>query len=89
MEEAEVQSIRQVVPMCPPGMAHWRHLANTIEPYVCGGDVVLCQIILTACFEKGTICEHSYFLRMSLTYMRYVVFFMYTVSLKMAPFLFA
>ena len=23
--------IRQVVPMCPNGRAHWRHLANTIE----------------------------------------------------------
>jgi len=27
--------------------AHWRHLANTIEPSVCGGDAVLCQITLT------------------------------------------
>jgi len=24
--------IRQVAPMCPPVRAHWRHLANTIEP---------------------------------------------------------
>jgi len=30
--------------------AHWRHLANTIEPSVCGGDAVLCQITLTTCF---------------------------------------
>ena len=29
--------------------AHWRHLANTIEPSVCGGDAVLCQITLTTC----------------------------------------
>jgi len=36
--------IRQVAPMCPHGKAHWRHLSNTIEPSVCGGDVVLCQI---------------------------------------------
>jgi len=25
-------------------------LANTIEPSVCGGDAVLCQITLTTCF---------------------------------------
>jgi len=35
--------IRQVAPMCPDGRAHWRQLANTIEPSVCGGDAVLCQ----------------------------------------------
>jgi len=28
---------------------HSRHLANTIEPPVCGGDAVLCQITLTTC----------------------------------------
>jgi len=33
--------------MYPHGRAHWRHLANTIQPSVCGGDAVLCQIILT------------------------------------------
>ena len=27
---------------------HWRHLANTIEPSVCGGDATCCQITLTA-----------------------------------------
>jgi len=27
--------IRQVAPMCPHRRAHWRHLANTIEPFVC------------------------------------------------------
>jgi len=25
--------------------AHWRHLANTIEPSMCGGDATFCQII--------------------------------------------
>jgi len=30
--------------------AHWRHLAKTIEPSVCVGDAVLCQIDLTACY---------------------------------------
>jgi len=28
--------------------AHWRHLANTIEPSMCGGDAALCQITLTS-----------------------------------------
>ena len=25
---------------------YWRHMANTIEPSVCGGDAVFCQISL-------------------------------------------
>jgi len=33
--------IRQVAPMCPHGRAHWRHLANTTEPSICGGDAAL------------------------------------------------
>jgi len=36
--------------MCPHGKAHCRHLANTTEQFVCGGDVVLCQITLTTCY---------------------------------------
>ena len=28
--------------------AHWRHLKNTKEPSVCGGDAALCQITLTS-----------------------------------------
>jgi len=28
---------------------HWCHLVNTIEPPVCGGDAVLCQVTLTTC----------------------------------------
>jgi len=28
----------------------WHHLANTIEPPVCGGNAVLCKIILTTCY---------------------------------------
>jgi len=39
--------IRQAAPMCPHGKAHWRHLADTIEPFVCGSNAVLCQITLT------------------------------------------
>jgi len=26
--------------------AHWRHLVNTTEPSMCGGDAALCQIAL-------------------------------------------
>jgi len=29
--------------------AHWRHLANTTELCICGGDAALCQITLTTC----------------------------------------
>jgi len=39
----------QVAPMCSYGRAHWRHLANMIEPSVCGGDAALCQITFTTC----------------------------------------
>jgi len=31
--------------------AHWRHLKNTTEPSMCGGDAALCQITLTTCFS--------------------------------------
>ena len=42
--------ICQVAPMCPHERAHWRHVVNTIEPPVFGGDVVfLCHITLTTC----------------------------------------
>ena len=41
--------ICQVALTCPHGRAHWRHLANTIEPSICGGDVVFCQFTLTTC----------------------------------------
>jgi len=30
--------IRQISTVCPHGMTHCRHLANTIEPSVYGGD---------------------------------------------------
>jgi len=29
---------------------HWRHLANTTEPSMCGGDAALCQITLNTCY---------------------------------------
>jgi len=41
--------IHQVAIMCPRGRAHWCHLANTIGPSVCSGDVALRQITLTTC----------------------------------------
>ena len=28
----------------------WRHLANTIEPSMCGSDAACCQISLTTCY---------------------------------------
>jgi len=34
--------------------AHWRHLANTTEPSMCGGDAALCQItLITCCFSNA------------------------------------
>ena len=37
--------IHQMVPIwCH---ARWRHLANMIEPFICGGDAALCQITLS------------------------------------------
>ena len=41
--------------MCPHerachGMAHCRHVVNTVEPSICGDNSVLCQITLTTCY---------------------------------------
>jgi len=36
---------RQVALMCPHGRAHWRHLANTIEPVVYAA--AMCNISVT------------------------------------------
>jgi len=33
--------------------AHWRHLKNTTESSMCGGDSALCQITLTTCLLKA------------------------------------
>jgi len=30
--------------------AHWRPLANTTEPSMCGGGAASCQITLTTCY---------------------------------------
>jgi len=32
--------------------AHQRHLANTTEPSMCGGDAACCQITLATCFDS-------------------------------------
>jgi len=47
LRKHKLNRIPQVAPMCPHGRAHWRHLANMIEPSVCGCDAVLCHITLT------------------------------------------
>jgi len=35
--------------------AHWRHLKNTTEPSMCGGDAASCQITLTTCFVAYSV----------------------------------
>jgi len=32
------------------GGTHWHNLANTTEPFVCGGDAAFRQITLTTCY---------------------------------------
>jgi len=36
--------------------AHWRKLANTIEPSLCSGPVTLCQITLITCYVLLCSC---------------------------------
>ena len=38
------------------GTAHCRYLANTIEPSMCGGDAVLCQLTLTMLYYSTQPC---------------------------------
>jgi len=38
--------------------AFCRHLANTTEPSVCGGDAALCQIALTTCYYDRCHLHH-------------------------------
>jgi len=40
------------------GGAHWRHLANTIEPSTFGGDAAFCQITLTIHFNCSFTTDH-------------------------------
>jgi len=44
------------------GDIHWRNLANTIEPSMCGSNAACCQITLAACFLS------IYFTNVSVTY---------------------
>ena len=41
--------LTRVGPRNDVGDAHWRQLANTTEPAVCGGDAALCQVTRTTC----------------------------------------
>jgi len=34
-------------------VAYWCHLSNMIEPSVCGGDAVLCQITLNTDYNEN------------------------------------
>jgi len=45
--------LSQVALVCPHARAYWRHLANTIEPSVCGGDMALHQTAFTVGIEKA------------------------------------
>jgi len=63
-KNSQVQSYSPCgAPVCPHGRTHWRHLANTSEPSVCGSDAVLCQITLIICFFhvavhcRGHLCD--------------------------------
>ena len=40
--------------------AHWRHLKNTTEPSMCGGNAALCQITLTTCYYQATSQYYIY-----------------------------
>ena len=41
--------------------AHCRHLANTTELSICGGDAALCQIILSTCYNTCTVVTSNYY----------------------------
>jgi len=50
--------------------AHWRHLANMIEPSMCGGNAAFCQITLTTSF-----CESFIIILSTLHLEMYCIFF--------------
>jgi len=35
------------------GGSHWRHLADTVEPSMRGGDAFFCEITLTTCYGRA------------------------------------
>ena len=51
--------------------AHWRLLANTIEPSVCGGDAVLCQITLTTCYP--IIISNNYITNLTSAHLNIII----------------
>jgi len=55
---------RQIAPMCAHERTHWRHMANTIQPSVCGGDADLCQITLTTYYYAAS----QYYIHSFITY---------------------
>jgi len=54
--------ICHVAPMCQRGRAHWHHVVNTIEPSICGGNVVICQTyfdrLLLAALHATQTCRY-------------------------------
>ena len=59
LKEPQVQKYLPGGANVPTWKAYWRHLANTIEPSVCGGDAVLCQITLTIAIVIAPISQNS------------------------------
>ena len=53
LKKHKFNRIHRVAPVCPPGKARWRHLVNTIEPSVCSGDAVMCQITAKLMVDNG------------------------------------
>jgi len=64
----------------PTWEVHWRHLANTIEPSVCGGDVVYVKLLwpfVAICGEMGYVRVHTCWkLRRSVKSWWYLLVFM-------------
>jgi len=54
-------------------VAHWRHLKNTTEPSMCGGDAALCQITLTTCYYNYMLINIPYFNVSGICRMKYPV----------------
>jgi len=46
--EKYIVAMATILAFCIWGV-HWRHMTNTTEPSVSGGDVALCQSTLTTC----------------------------------------
>jgi len=44
-----------IAPLCGGSGPHWRHLANASEPFVCGGDAALCQLLQDHLLVHGQV----------------------------------